>query len=295
LIEENFHNLLRRRHIKIWIQGSRPRTLPAAIAPVLVATVAAGSQWRPLQAALALFVSLALQVGVNYSNDYSDGIRGTDDNRIGPTRLTASGLATAQAVKNAAFLSFGAASIAGLVLASLSSWWVILIGATSIAAAWGYTGGANPYGYKGLGEVSVFIFFGVVATVGTYYVQTLTITWLACAASVPMGALACALLAINNIRDRAQDVEVGKKTLAVRLGDRNSRLFLVLLLTSAYLFAALTLKPWALITLITLPLAVKISRAVLSGAVGRDLIPLLAKTGQLQLLFALTFALGLAL
>jgi len=287
--------LLRRRHIKIWIQGSRPRTLPAAIAPVLVATVAAGSQWRPLQAALALFVSLALQVGVNYSNDYSDGIRGTDDNRIGPTRLTASGLATAQAVKNAAFLSFGAASVAGLVLASLSSWWVILIGATSIAAAWGYTGGANPYGYKGLGEVSVFIFFGVVATVGTYYVQTLTITWLSCAASVPMGALACALLAINNIRDRAQDVEVGKKTLAVRLGDRNSRLFLVLLLTSAYLFAALTLKPWALITLITLPLAVKISRAVLSGAVGRDLIPLLAKTGQLQLLFALTFALGLAL
>ena len=287
--------MLRRRHIKIWIQGSRPRTLPAAIAPVLVATVAAGSQWRPLQAALALFVSLALQVGVNYSNDYSDGIRGTDDNRIGPTRLTASGLATAQAVKNAAFLSFGAASIAGLVLASLSSWWVILIGATSIAAAWGYTGGANPYGYKGLGEVSVFIFFGVVATVGTYYVQTLTITWLSCAASVPMGALACALLAINNIRDRAQDVEVGKKTLAVRLGDRNSRLFLVLLLTSAYLFAALTLKPWALITLITLPLAVKISRAVLSGAVGRDLIPLLAKTGQLQLLFALTFALGLAL
>ncbi|MSX59996.1 MAG: 1,4-dihydroxy-2-naphthoate polyprenyltransferase [Actinobacteria bacterium] len=281
--------------MNIWIQGSRPRTLPAAIAPVLVATVAAGSQWRPLQAALALFVSLALQVGVNYSNDYSDGIRGTDDNRIGPTRLTASGLATAQAVKNAAFLSFGAASIAGLVLASLSSWWVILIGITSIAAAWGYTGGANPYGYKGLGEVSVFIFFGVVATVGTYYVQTLTITWLACAASVPMGALACALLAINNIRDRAQDVEVGKKTLAVRLGDRNSRLFLVVLLTSAYLFAALTLKPWALITVITLPLAVKISRAVLSGAVGRDLIPLLAKTGQLQLLFALTFALGLAL
>lgn len=295
MIAENFHNWLRRRHINIWIQGSRPRTLPAAIAPVLVATVAAGSQWRPLQAALALFVSLALQIGVNYSNDYSDGIRGTDDNRVGPTRLTASGLATARAVKNAAFLSFGAASIAGLLLASLSSWWVILIGITSIAAAWGYTGGANPYGYKGLGEVSVFIFFGVVATVGTYYVQTLTITWLACAASVPMGALSCALLAINNIRDRAQDLQVGKRTLAVRLGDRNSRLLLVLLLMSAYLFAALTLKPWALITLMTLPLAVKISRAILSGAVGRDLIPLLAKTGQLQLLFALTFALGLAL
>ena len=248
-----------------------------------------------MRALLALCVSLALQVGVNYANDYSDGIRGTDENRIGPTRLTAAGLASAASVKRAAFIAFGTASAAGLTLASLSSWWVILIGVISIAAAWGYTGGKNPYGYKGLGEISVFIFFGVIATVGTYYVQTLKITWLALSASVPMGALSCALLAINNIRDRAQDLQVAKRTLAVRLGDKNSRRFFVLLLSSAYIFAALTLNPWALITLVTLPIAIAISRAVLSGALGKDLIPLLAKTGQLQLLFAITFAVGLAL
>jgi 1,4-dihydroxy-2-naphthoate octaprenyltransferase len=240
-------------------------------------------------------VSLSLQVAVNYSNDYSDGIRGTDDNRIGPVRLTASGLAPAESVKRAAILAFAFASIVGIFVASLSSWWVILIGIFSIAAAWFYTGGANPYGYKGLGEVSVFIFFGVIATVGSYYVQTLQITWVAIAASIPMGALACSLLAINNIRDRAQDLQVSKRTLAVRLGDRNSRRFLILLLGSAYLFAGLTFKPWALITLVTVPVALGISHAVLKGASGRDLIPLLAKTGQLQLLFALTFALGLAL
>ena len=261
----------------------------------MVATVAAGSQWKPLQAVLALFVSLALQIGVNYSNDYSDGIRGTDDNRVGPIRLTASGLASAHSVKRAALISFGAAAVAGLILASLSSWWVILIGIAAIAAAWGYTGGNNPYGYKGFGEISVFIFFGVVATVGTYFVQTLSIDWLIFSASIPMGALSCALLAINNIRDRAQDALVAKLTLSVRLGDRNSRRFLVLLLISAYLFAGLTLKPGALLTLATAPLAFTISRAVLGGASGRELIPLLAKTGQLQLLFALTFALGLAL
>lgn len=284
-----------RLHINIWIQGARPRTLPAAIAPVLVGTVAAGSQWKPLQAALCLVVSLALQIGVNYSNDYSDGIRGTDDNRVGPIRLTASGLASAKAVRGAALISFSAAAIAGLLLAALSSWWVILIGIASIAAAWGYTGGKNPYGYRGFGEISVFIFFGVVATVGTYYVQTLSITWLVFSASIPMGALSCALLAINNIRDRAQDALVGKRTLAVRLGDSNSRTFLVLLLASTYIFAALTFKPGALITLATTPLAYSISRSVQGGANGRDLIPLLAKTGQLQLLFALTFALGLAI
>lgn len=295
MIAINWRNWHWRLPINIWIQGARPRTLPAAVAPVLVATVAAGSNWKPVQALLALFVSLALQVGVNFSNDYSDGIRGTDDNRVGPIRLTASGLASAKSVKQAALLSFSAASIAGLVLASLSSWWVILIGVASIAAAWGYTGGKNPYGYKGFGEISVFTFFGVVATVGTFYVQTVSINWLIFSASIPMGALSCALLAINNIRDRAQDEVVAKKTLAVRLGDINSRRFLVLLLASTYLFAGLTLKPWALITLATSPIAYSISRSVLGGATGKELIPLLAKTGQLQLLFALTFALGLAL
>ena len=185
--------------------------------------------------------------------------------------------------------------MAGIYLAYLSSWWVILIGIASIAAAWGYTGGKNPYGYKGLGEISVFLFFGVVATLGTFYVQTLQINWVICAASIPMGALSCALLAINNLRDRSRDQEVGKRTLAVRLGDMGSRKFFVSLLVSAYIFAALTGKPWALLPLLTIPLAYTISRKVLQGALGIELIPLLAKTGQLQLLFAITFALGLGL
>ncbi len=244
---------------------------------------------------MALLVSLSLQVAVNYSNDYSDGIRGTDDKRIGPVRLTASGLAPAESVKRAAIICFAFASIVGIYLASLSSWWGILIGVASIAAAWGYTGGANPYGYKGLGEVSVFIFFGVIATVGSYFVQTLQITWLAIAASIPMGTLACSLLAINNIRDRAQDLTVSKRTLAVRLGDQGSRRFFVFLLIGTYLFAGLTFRLWALLTLATAPIAFTISQAVLRGASGQDLILLLAKTGKLQLLFALTFAIGLVL
>jgi len=255
----------------------------------------AGADFKPVQALLALCVSLCLQIAVNYSNDYSDGIRGTDDNRIGPVRLTASGLAPAESVKWAAILSFAAASIAGIALAALSSWWVILLGVAAIAAAWGYTGGKNPYGYKGLGEMSVFIFFGVVATVGSYYVQTLEINWVCFAASVPMGSLSCALLAINNIRDRQQDEIVGKQTLAVRLGDRGSRVFFVLLLASAYIFAALTGHIWVLLTLITVPMAYFISKKVLQGATGSQLIPLLGSTGKLQLLFAITFAGSLAL
>jgi len=280
-------------HINIWVQGARPRTLPAAIAPVVVATVLAGSDWKPVQALLALIVSLSLQIAVNYSNDYSDGIRGTDDNRIGPVRLTASGLAPAESVKRAAILSFAAASIAGLALAALSSWWVILVGVAAIAAAWGYTGGKNPYGYKGLGEMSVFIFFGVVATMGSYYVQTLEINWVSFAASVPMGSLSCALLAINNIRDRAQDLLVGKRTLAVRLGDRGARNLFIALILSAYIFAALTGRAWSILTLLTLPLAIPVCRKVLMGASGEALIPLLGKTGKLQLAFALIFALAL--
>lgn len=261
----------------------------------MVASVLAGADFKPVQAFLALFVSLSLQVAVNYSNDYSDGIRGTDDNRIGPIRLTASGLAPAESVKRAAILSFTAASIAGLALAALSSWWVILLGVAAIAAAWGYTGGKNPYGYKGLGEMSVFIFFGIVATMGSYYVQTLEINWVSFAASVPMGSLSCALLAINNIRDRAQDELVGKRTLAVRLGDQGSRIFFLLLLVSAYIFATLTGHIWVLLTLITLPMAVSLAKSVLGGATGAELIPLLGKTGKLQLFFALIFAFSLAL
>ena len=283
-----------RRPINIWIQGARPRTLPAAIAPVVVATVLAGKEWKPLPALLALIVSLSLQIAVNYSNDYSDGIRGTDDNRVGPVRLTASGLASAAAVKRAAQFSFLTACIAGLILASLSSWWIILVGIAAILAAWGYTGGHAPYGYRGFGELSVFTFFGVVATVGTYYVQTLTITGAAIAASIPMGSLSCALLAINNIRDIPGDQSVGKRTLAVKLGDRNSRRFFALLLACAYIFPIFTGHPLALLTLTTAPQAYAIAREVLAGASGKDLIPLLGRTGQLQLHFGLTFALALS-
>ena len=287
-------NCLWRHHINIWIQGARPRTLPAAIAPVLVATVLAGREWKPVQALLALIVSLALQIAVNYSNDYSDGIRGTDDDRVGPVRLVASGLASAQSVKRAAQLSFLIACIAGLVLASLSAWWVILIGIASVLAAWGYTGGHTPYGYRGFGELSVFTFFGVVATVGTYYVQTLEITLAAFAASIPMGTLSCALLAINNIRDIPGDEVVGKKTLAVKLGDKNARRFFVALLITAYIFPIFTGHTLALLTLATAPAAYAIAREVLAGAKGTDLIPLLGRTGQLQLHFGLTFALALS-
>jgi 1,4-dihydroxy-2-naphthoate octaprenyltransferase len=278
-----------------WVLGARPRTLPAAIAPVLVATAFAGEDWQPIAALLALLVSLSLQVGVNYANDYSDGIRGTDDSRIGPIRLTASGLASAKSVKNAAFLSFLVAAIAGLVLAIQSSWWLIAVGALAIAAAWGYTGGNNPYGYRGLGEVSVFLFFGIVATVGTYYVQTEELNLQIFIIAVPMGSLSCAILVINNLRDRAQDELVGKRTMAVRLGDKGARALYISLLTASHLFALLTLTPFALLTLLALPLSVPLAKSVWAGASGAALIPYLAKTGKLQLIFALLFALGLVL
>lgn len=255
----------------------------------------AGQEWSPVRAALALFVSLALQVGVNYSNDYSDGVRGTDDSRVGPIRLTASGLAKPDAVKRAAFISFFLASLAGLALAALTSWWIILIGIASIAAAWRYTGGKNPYGYKGLGDISVFIFFGLIATMGTYYVQTLELTWQILFASIPMGSLSCALLAINNLRDRVEDEKVGKKTLAVRIGDKGSRFYFVALILSAYLFAFISGQLWAGLTLVTLPISLPLIRKVLGGAIGGALIPLLALTGKLQLVFAISFAVALSL
>ena len=278
-----------------WIIGARPRTLPAAIAPVVVATALAGADWNWFRAALALKVGVWLQIAVNYANDYSDGIKGTDANRIGPTRLVASGLATAKQVKMAAFISFGIASVAGIWLSLLTSPLLLLVGVAAIAAAWGYTGGKNPYGYSGLGELSVFIFFGLTATVGTYYTQTGNVTALSILCSVPMGALACAILAINNIRDRAQDELVGKRTLAVRLGDKRARLGFVSLLVLAHLAAIATLIPWALLTFAALPLSTSISREVLAGTTGPGLIPLLGKTGKLQMFFATLFAFALAL
>ena len=276
-----------------WIAGARPRTLPAAIAPVVVATSLADKESNTIAALLALAVSLALQIGVNYANDYSDGIRGTDNDRIGPLRITASGLATPNQVKAAAFISFGVAAIAGLALAISSSWWLIAVGALSIAAAWGYTGGKNPYGYMGLGELFVFIFFGLVATIGTFYVQTDRITGESILAGVIVGFLACAILVINNIRDRAKDEVVGKRTLAVRLGDKRSRVFYTALVTLPYLLAAGFGTPWVALTLATLPLTVSILKALWSGVEGAALIALLAATGKLQMLFS--FALSLAL
>ena len=278
-----------------WVLGARPRTLPAAIAPVVVASALAGPDFNWFRAALALKVGVWLQIGVNYANDYSDGVKGTDENRIGPTRLVASGLASAKAVKNAAFISFAIASIAGLWLSLLSSPLLILIGILAIAAAWGYTGGKNPYGYSGLGEVSVFTFFGLVATMGTYYTQTEKITALSFIVAIPMGALSCAILAVNNIRDRAQDELVGKRTLAVRLGDAKARRMFVALLVFAHVAAVVTLIPTALLTLLVAPMSYSISKLVLSGVSGKDLIPVLGRTGKLQLIFAIVFALALAI
>ena len=278
-----------------WILGARPRTLPAAIAPVVVATALAGSDWNWFRAALALKVGIWLQIAVNFANDYSDGVKGTDTNRIGPTRLVASGLATASQVKMAAFISFAIASVAGLWLSLLTSPWLIVIGIAAIAAAWGYTGGKNPYGYSGLGELSVFIFFGLTATVGTYYVQTGQVTALSLICAIPMGALACAILAVNNIRDRAQDELVGKRTLAVRMGDIQARRGFVALLVIAHMAALATLIPWTLLTLAVLPLTISISRAVLAGSSGTALIPMLGKTGKLQMFFGILFALALAI
>ena len=278
-----------------WVLGARPRTLPAAIAPVVVASALAGPDFNWFRAALALKVGVWLQIGVNYANDYSDGVKGTDENRIGPTRLVASGLASAKAVKNAAYISFSIASVAGLWLSLLTSPFLILIGILAIAAAWGYTGGKNPYGYRGLGEISVFTFFGLVATMGSYYAQTEKLTILSFIVAIPMGALACAILAVNNIRDRPQDELAGKRTLAVRLGDANARRLFVSLLVLAHVAAVATLMPTALLTLLIAPMSYSISKLVLSGVSGRDLIPVLGRTGKLQLIFAIVLALALAI
>jgi len=280
-----------------WIQGARPKTLPAAVAPVLVGTALAFPNPNYINALLALIVSLALQIGVNFANDYSDGIRGTDAERVGPARLVGSGLAKPSTVRNTAFGCFSIAAIAGLLLSSRSSLWLVLIGALAIAAAWGYTGGNNPYGYRALGEISVFLFFGVVAVLGTNYVQSEKITFLAVSASFPIGAFACAILVMNNLRDRAKDLEVGKRTLSVVLGDRATRILYISLLMGGGLIGALTAisRPWALLTILTLPLSISLAAKVLKGAGGRDLIPLLQRTALIQLLFAFLYSVGLAI
>jgi 1,4-dihydroxy-2-naphthoate octaprenyltransferase len=278
-----------------WVAGARPKTLPAAIAPVAVGSALAGTDFDPILALLALLVSLSLQVGVNYANDYSDGVKGTDDNRIGPMRLVASGAAPAHQVKIAAYLALGFGAIFGLILALQTSLWLVAIGALAIAAAWGYTGGKNPYGYFGFGELSVFVFFGLVATMGTYYAQTGELTLNSLLVAIPMGSLSCALLAINNLRDRAADELVGKRTLAVRLGDASARRAFIALLLIAHISVLFLMKPWALLTLLLLPMTFSLMKAIQAGAQGAQLIPLLGKTGKLQLRFAILLSLGLLL
>lgn len=279
-----------------WILGARIKTLPAAIAPVIVGTSLA-DQINVINALLALIVSLSLQIAVNYANDFSDGVRGTDTNRIGPTRLVASNLATASSVKNASFISFFVAIIAGTLLAFNTSIWLIAVGLISILAAWGYTGGKKPYGYLGFGEVVVFIFFGIVATVGSYYVQVEQISSSALLLSIPMGSLSCAILVINNLRDLNQDKLVSKRTMAVKLGDANTRIFYLLLLVLAQVSAAAaaSINNYALLTLLWLPLTYSAANQVLRGASGNKLIIILGKTSRLQLLLAVTLAVSLSI
>jgi 1,4-dihydroxy-2-naphthoate octaprenyltransferase len=283
-----------------WVQGARPRTLPAALAPVLAGTgaAAAAGDVRPGRALLALVVALALQVAVNYANDYSDGIRGTDAQRVGPLRLVGSGVSTPAAVKRAAAVAFAVAAVAGLVLAALTTWVLIVVGAVAMLAAWFYTGGSRPYGYRALGEISVFVFFGLVATVGTAYVQVERVTGAAAAAGIGCGALACALLVANNLRDIPTDSVTGKRTLAVVLGDRTTRTLYLTLVAVPLVVAvvlAFTGTPWTLLALAAAALALRPARIVAGGAVGRDLVPVLRDTGRLQLAYAVLLAIGLAL
>ena len=279
-----------------WIVGARVKTLPAAVAPVLIGTTYAEKiNWG--NALLALLVSLFLQIAVNFANDYSDGVRGTDTHRIGPVRLVASGLASASSVKLAALISCLIAAIAGLVLAINISPWLLAVGAAAIWAAWGYTGGKKPYGYFGFGELSVFIFFGLVATVGSYYIQTEQFNWQIFLLAIPVGTLSCAILAINNLRDLPQDKLVGKRTMAVRIGEKNTRVFFMLLLVTAQLTAlvAAGISRWALITFVCAPITYLVAKQVLNGAVGSDLIEVLSKTAKLQLLMAILLAAALAI
>jgi 1,4-dihydroxy-2-naphthoate octaprenyltransferase len=323
-----------------WWHGARPRTLPAAIAPVLVGTAIAYSYLAPslefsggwfaysplssdddptsstyaalvrdhaavtwgqfvLRAVLAMVVALALQIGVNYANDYSDGIRGTDDVRVGPVRLVGQGLATPRAVKRAAFLCFGVAALAGLGLVlATHAWWLLLVGLAAILAAWFYTGGPRPYGYAGLGELFVFVFFGLVAVAGSTYVQTLFVTWRALAGGVAVGSLSVAILLVNNLRDIPTDEESGKRTLAVRLGEHGTRATYSVMIAVPFLAAgamAIGGVPQALISLLALPLAIRPARLVRSTATGRELIPALSGTGLLLLGYAVLLSLGFVL
>jgi len=275
-----------------WIAGARPKTLPAVISPVIVGTAFAGYNANALNFFLALIVGLGLQIGVNYANDYSDGIRGTDSERIGPMRLVGSGAANADAVKRAALISIGVAALAGTLLAARTSLALLAIGAISIVAAWTYTGGPKPYGYFALGEVSVFTFFGLVATLGTYFVHTESISLEVSLAAIAMGSLSCSILVLNNLRDIDKDKVAGKKTLAVKTGDSATRRFLQALLISPLLIALLLLPNsfCNLIVILAIPQVTFVVKKVRAGAVGSELIELLERTGRIQIIYALAIS-----
>ena len=282
------------------IVGARPRTLPAAVVPVLVGTAVVadlelGNWWR---VGLALIVSMSLQIAVNYANDYSDGVKGTDTDRVGPLRLVGSGALPAKTVKLAAVAMMAVAAVAGLALAAVTSWWILLVGCVAMIATWTYTGGPRPYGYAGFGEVFVFVFFGVVATVGTEFVVSEQITVVSCVASIAVGVFACALLVVNNLRDIHGDKKVGKITLAVKMGDAATRVFFaVLFLVAAccVFVVALLTQWWALLGLVGCVFTVSPIRHVLKQATGPDLIKVLGDVGKAQLIFGVSFALGIFL
>lgn len=282
-----------------WLTGARPHTWANAVAPVLAGTGAAvwdggASWWR---AVLAGVVAMALIIGVNYANDYSDGIRGTDDDRTGPLRLTGSGLVPPAKVKAAAFLCFGVAGAAGIVLSLVSSWWLIIAGAVCILAAWFYTGGKNPYGYRGLGEVAVFIFFGLVAVLGTEYTQAGRISWVGLALAVGIGSLSASVNLTNNLRDIPTDAVAGKTTLAVILGDKGTRtLYVGLLVVSVVMTLVLAgAGVAALIGLIAVPLLIVAALPVVQGAQGKELIPVLGTTGRAMLVWTVAMFVAMLL
>lgn len=284
---------------QLWIEGARLRTLPAAIAPVAAGTGAAAALngFHAGRALLALGVALALQVGVNYANDYSDGVRGTDDTRVGPVRIVASGQVAPRTVKIAAFACFGVAGLLGLTLVLLTQqWWLLGAGLLAILAAWGYTGGKNPYGYRGLGEVGVFVFFGLFAVLGTTYTQAGRISWAAASAAIAIGLLACAILMANNLRDIATDIEAGKRTLAVRVGDQWARTLCVWWVVGGVLFALLPsiTHHWVgLLALTAIPAA--FINANVRTARGPELIAVLRNIGLLELAIGLGLGVTLAL
>lgn len=282
-----------------WIEGARPRTLPNAIAPVLAGTGAAasidGAVWW--KAVLALLVSLALIIGVNYANDYSDGIRGTDDVRVGPLRLVGQKLASPAAVKNAAIISLAIGAVFGLVLVIATAWWLLLVGVACLAGAWFYTGGSKPYGYSGFGELAVFVFFGLIGVLGTEFVQAERIEWAGLVLAIGVGAFSSAVLVANNLRDIPTDTESGKVTLAVKLGDPRTRTLHLALLAVPFIATLLLVvrTPWALVGLVAVPLAVRANAPVRSGKGGLELIPALRDSGLALLAWSAVTALALGI